>query len=129
AVSEEPALNLEGMVGKPASLRAITGYQWVTHGGLRQWTGIVSYMEQVQGIHPQLGEKPLSTYFLRIVPNLWLLTQRRNHRIYQHLSIPDIVDKLLKEWSVEPVWKIERARYPKLEYKVQYGESDYAFMS
>src|SRR6185369_743987 len=54
--------------------------------------------------------------------------ERRNYRIYQHLSIPDIVDKLLKEWSVQPVWKIERATYPKLEYKVQYGESDYAFL-
>ena len=28
-----------------------------------------------------------------------------------------------------PVWRIDRGSYPKLEFKVQYGESDYAFMS
>ena len=34
----------------------------------------------------------LSSYYLRIVPTLWLCTQRRNYRVFQHLSIPDIVD-------------------------------------
>src|SRR5262249_31940623 len=75
------------------------------------------------------SDKGLSTYHLRIVPKIWLLTQRTNYRIYQHLKIPDIVDKLLKEWSIEPTWRIDRGKYPELEYKVQYDETDYIFLS
>jgi type VI secretion system secreted protein VgrG len=128
ARSEEHSLNLEGLVGKPASLRALSGYAFAAFGGARLWTGICNFAEQVHGMTPAPHERPLSTYFFRIVPGLWLLTQRQNYRIFQHLSIPDIVDKLLEEWGVEPVWKIDRGQYPKLEYKVQYGENDYAFM-
>ncbi len=66
---------------------------------------------------------------MRLVPALWLLTQRRNHRIFQHLSIPDIVSRLLAEWNIDPTWKIDRGSYPKLEYKVQSGETDYHFFA
>jgi len=127
ARSEDASLDLEAMVGKPAALRATSGYAFAAYGGGRMWTGICCHAEQTQGLAPAPGERPLSTYALRIVPNLWLLTQRQNNRIYQHLSIPDIVDKLLDEWGVKPAWKVERGQYPALEYKVQYGESDYAF--
>jgi type VI secretion system secreted protein VgrG len=88
-----------------------------------------SVLDRDLQLHEQVQAEPtgLSTYYLRIVPTLWLSTQRRNHRIYQHISIPDIIDKLLGEWSIKPVWQIDRGSYPKLEYKVQYGESDYSF--
>ncbi|APR86610.1 VgrG protein [Minicystis rosea] len=128
ARTEEHSLNLEGIVGKPAALRVATGYAYAAVPG-RTWTGICSYAEQMQALAPAPGEKPLSTYFFRIVPGLWLLTQRQGHRIYQHLSIPDIADKIFKDWSIEPVWKIDRGKYPKLEFKAQYGETDYAFLS
>ena len=129
ARTEDHSLNLEAIVGKAASFRAVTGHAYAAYGGARLWTGVVSYAEQIQGLAPAPGEKPLSTYFFRLVPNLWLLTQRRGNRIYQHLAIPDILDKLLKEWAIEPVWKIDRGKYPKLEYKAQYGETDFAFLS
>lgn len=47
----------------------------------------------------------------------------------RHLSIPDIADRLLGEWHVDKTWNIQRPSYPKLEYKCQYGESDYVFLS
>jgi len=124
ARSRFPNLDLESLVGKGASLRVASSYKWARLGGARLWTGVCSYIEQVQA-----EPTGLSTYSMRIVPKVWLLTQRRNYRIFQHLSIPDIVDKLLAEWAIEPAWKVDRGKYPKLEYKVQYGESDYAFMS
>ncbi|MCK6588550.1 MAG: phage late control D family protein [Polyangiaceae bacterium] len=129
ARSESPSIDLEAIVGQSASLRVVSGWLFAKLGGARLWTGIVSSIEQLQAVQPQTGAKELSTYYLRIVPSVWLLTQRRNYRIFQHRSIPDIVDELLGEWSAEPVWKIDRSRYPKLEYKVQYGESDFAFFS
>ncbi|HRI63526.1 MAG TPA: type VI secretion system tip protein TssI/VgrG [Polyangium sp.] len=125
----EPDVDLEGILGKEASLRIVHGQMFVAGQGSRNWQGLVTHVEQVHAVTPLPGQKAESTYFLRIAPKTWLLTQRRNYRIYQHLSIPDIVDKLLAEWSIKPVWQIDRGAYQKLEFKVQYGESDYAFMS
>ncbi|NUQ76783.1 MAG: type VI secretion system tip protein VgrG [Polyangiaceae bacterium] len=129
ARSESPSIDLEAIIGQPASLRVVSGWLFARLGGARLWTGIVSSIEQVQAVQPQPGAKELSTYALRIVPDLWMLTQRRNYRIFQHKNIPDIIDVLLGEWNVDKAWKVDRGKYPKLEYKVQYGESDFAFFS
>ena len=125
----EADVDLEAILGKEASLHIVHGTVHVAGLGSRTWKGICTHIEQVQGVSPLPGQKAESTYFLRIAPRAWLLTQRRGYRIYQHLSIPDIIDTLLAEWAITPAWKIDRGLYPKLEYKVQYGESDYAFMS
>jgi type VI secretion system secreted protein VgrG len=124
ARSSDPSIDLSTIVGQDASFRIASGYAYALGGGARLWTGIVNSASQIQA-----EPTGLSTYFVRIVPRLWILTQRRNYRIFQHLSIPDIADKLLAEWGFEPAWKIHRAAYPPLEYKVQYGESDYDFLS
>ncbi|AKT43487.1 type VI secretion system Vgr family protein [Chondromyces crocatus] len=126
---EEPDVDLEGIIGQPATLKIVHGTAYVAQLGARTWTGVCTHVEQAHGVTPIPGQKAESSYFLRIAPKTWLLTQRRGYRIYQHLSIPDILDKLLGEWGIAPTWKIDRGSYPKLEYKVQYGESDYAFMS
>lgn len=124
ALSENDSLDLEALLGKPASLRVASGMKEARTGGARLWTGICAAIEQVQG-----ESTGLSTYKLRIVPDVWLLTQRRGHRIFQHVSIPTIVEKVLGEWKIKPVWHLDKGRYPKLEYKVQYGETDHAFVS
>ena len=129
ARSENPAVDLEMIVGQPASLRVESGTAHAL-GGTRLWRGVVSNIEQAHAAQPVSGAgEELSTYHVRIVPTLWLLTQRRNYRHFQHIAIPDIVDKLLGEWNIDPTWKIDRARYPKLELRVQYGESDFTFLS
>ena len=129
ARSESPAIDLESLVGQPASLRIVSGMKFARQGGARYWTGICSFIEQVHGVQPAAGQKSLSTYQLRIVPSLWLLGQRRNHRIFQHKSIPEITDALLGEWGVEHAWNIDLGKYPKLGYRAQYGESDFAFLA
>lgn len=126
ARSGDPSLDLSPLVGHPAWFRADTGHAFAQLAGGRVWSGVVSYAEQV---HAEASPSGLSTYYFRVVPTLWLLTQRRNYRVFQHLSIPDIADQLLGEWNIAPAWHIERARYPKLDLKVQYDETDYAFLS
>ncbi|XXT21211.1 type VI secretion system tip protein TssI/VgrG [Sorangium sp. So ce429] len=128
AGSEDPDLDLEGIIGLRASLRVVHGVAHVAGLGARTWAGVCTHVEQVHGVSPLPGQRAESSYFLRIAPSAWLLTQRRNYRIYQHLSIPDIVDRLLGEWGITPAWNIDRESYPRLEFKVQYGESDHAFL-
>jgi type VI secretion system secreted protein VgrG len=125
ARSPDASIDLEALVGKSASFTLEHGYAHVT-SGKRVFSGIVQRAEQGR---PDVSDKGLSTYLVVIVPKLWLLTQRRNYRVYQHLSIPDIADKLLGEWEIKPEWRIDRGKYPPLEYKVQYDESDYDFLS
>jgi type VI secretion system secreted protein VgrG len=101
------------------------GAAWfrIDDGGLsRVWSGVcVSILQRAA------EETGLSTYQVTIAPRLRLLALRRNHRIFQHLSVPDIIAQMLAEWQIEPVWKIDWDSYPKLEQRVQYGETDHAF--
>jgi len=125
--SKDPSLDLDALVGHPASLRIAAGYAFVHQPGARRWGGIVSRAEQTHAVHSAPGQAEHSSYHLQVVPSLWLLHQRCGNRIYQHLSIPEIIDRLLAEWSIAPSWEIDRARYPKLEHKAQYAETDYEF--
>src|SRR5439155_1451394 len=58
----------------------------------------------------------------------WLLTLRHSHRIFQHLSVPEILTSMLDELSVAHAFGIDEDAFPELEYRVQYGESDYALL-
>ncbi len=115
-------IDLEAIVDHGAGFGMNSGVVWLTATN-RVWTGICAHMELVQT--EAIG---LSTYFIKIVPDLWRTTLRRNYRIFQHMKIPDIVQKVLKEWQIEPVLKLS-GEYPEHEYRVQYGETDFAFIS
>ncbi len=124
ARSPNDDIDLEAIVGKPAALRITSNAAHAWLGGARRFTGICRTM------HLQRAESTgLSTYQLQIVPRLWLLTQRRNHRLFQHQSIPDMVVALLREWQIEHDLRIDTKAYPRLELRTQYGESDHDFLS
>jgi type VI secretion system secreted protein VgrG len=125
ARSPDPSLALDSMVGQPASLRVESAYV-NSEAAPRVWSGVVSYMELA---HVEASAKGLSTYHFVIVPRLWLLTQRVNYRIYQHVTIPEIATKLLEEWDIQADFHLDAGKYPKLEYKIQYEETDYDFLS
>lgn len=122
AVSPDESIDLDAIVGKPAALFVSAGAGQLAGSG-RRLAGICAQMEMVR---PEASG--VSTYRLRIVPALWQLTQRRNHRTFQHLSVPQIVDQLLGEWQIAYRWVIDQSQYPKLELRVQYGETDYDFL-
>lgn len=117
-VSENSSIEFDDVVGQPAKFTMAAGMHE------RFWSGICNHFEQVK-VEPT----GLSTYQLSIVPTLWLTTQRKNHRMFQQISEPDIVQKMLKEWGIEPVVRIDAGAYKKRKYRVQYAESDFAFMS
>jgi type VI secretion system secreted protein VgrG len=125
ARSPDPCLDLGEIVSKSAAFRVTTGHPFAHNGGERTWTGICRFAEQLRAETTVHG---LSTYHLEIVPELWRLTQKRGYHIHQHRSIPDIVDELLGAWNIAREWQVDRVRHPLLEQRVQYGESDHAFV-
>ncbi len=124
ALSENDDIDLESIVGRAASFGAQGQATVAFPGGRRVWTGICRHFEQ-----QRTESTGLTSYHLSIVPALWLLSQRTNHRAYQHLSAPEIVAQMLLEWHIDADWKLDPSQYPKLLLRTQYGESDLAFMS
>jgi type VI secretion system secreted protein VgrG len=122
ALSPLDEIDLEGIVGQGAGFAMEPGGDVLT-ATHRVWTGICSQMELVHA-----EPTGLSTYSLKIVPALWRTTLRRNNRIFQHLTIPDIVQKVLAEWQITPQLRLT-AQYQKYEYRVQYGETDFALVN
>ena len=123
AVSTDDNVDLDAVVGKGAAFKLETPhYRPLTPG--RVWAGVCARMSQVHAEAPP----GVSTYKVVIVPTLWRTTLRRNSRIFQHLTTPEIVKSVLAEWQITPVQKL-RGEYLPHEYCVQYGETDFAFIS
>lgn len=66
-----------------------------------------------------------SYYHATIVPHVWLLTQNIQSRIFQHKSVPDVLQEVLEGFEVS--FEIQGSFSPR-NYIVQYGESDYNFI-
>jgi len=118
ALCRNPNVDFEGAVGKEASLTVITG------SSERRWVGVCNELEQVG-----TEDTGASTYRISIVPKLWLATERRNYRMFQQASEPDIVKKVLADHDIQPALKLDAAAYKQRKYRVQYGESDFDFIS
>lgn len=65
-------------------------------------------------------------YTADVVPKIWLLTKSVRSRIFQHLSIPDILKKVFAGYDVS--YEITAVFKPR-DYCVQYRESDFDFAS
>jgi type VI secretion system secreted protein VgrG len=124
--TKQREIDLETMVGQPAFFQLNHGK--VNHATtIRRWEGICEHAEVIHVERPNTeGE---STYFLHIVPTLWLLTQRVRSRIFQHKKLSEIVLQVLGDWGVEHTTNLDDKLYRQHEYVVQYMETDFAFVS
>lgn len=122
AVSQDDNIDLDTIVGKGAALKVHTPNYQAT-SGTRVWAGVCVNMSQVHA-EPPPG---VSAYHVLLMPTFWRTTLRKDSRIFQHLTTPDIVLRILSEWNITPVMQLE-ADYKQHEYCVQYGETDYAFI-
>ncbi|HVK70362.1 MAG TPA: type VI secretion system tip protein TssI/VgrG [Polyangium sp.] len=124
ARSHAADLDLDAAGWAPASVSLVSGWSLVLGGGARAWSGLVQRIEQTA-----VELSGLSTYEIRIVPRLSLLTQNRDYRVFQRQTVPAIAKRLLEDWFVDHEWRLDPAAFPVLEYRVQYGESDFAFLA
>ncbi|ENI0119915.1 type VI secretion system tip protein VgrG, partial [Escherichia coli] len=71
-------------------------------------------------------------YEVRLEPRMALLTRSRQNAIYQNLTVPQIVEKILRERhqlrGQDFVFNL-KSEYPSHEQVMQYGEDDLTFAS
>src|SRR5580704_4472951 len=88
--------------------------------------GIVAAV-RLEGTYDRGGEAH-SRVMVEVVPRAWLLTQRRNSRIFQHWYVHQIVSQVLADSGVNHRWDLSRT-YRKRVYCTQYDETDYEFVT
>jgi len=106
----------------PASIvgKGVTVTIKQTDGTTREFSGIVSRFSQgSRSVH-------FSYYRATIVPYVWILTQKFQSRIFQNISVPDILKEVFAGFEVS--WQIQGVTN-KRNYCVQYRESDFDFAS
>ncbi len=103
------------VLGQPATVEIV-----LQDGKKRHIDGIVCGMKQGR------RDETFFHYELQLVPKLWLLTLRHQSRIFQRLTVPEILKKVLAGLDVK--YDLS-APYEPRDYCAQYRESDFAFAS
>jgi len=116
--SENRKIDFTKLVGTSLTLRIRmeSGKERVIHG-------------LVSEVHQTGDSRRLGLYQATLVPWFWLLTQRKNCRIFQEKSVPEIVKAVFSDARMLDFTDQTKESYPKREYCVQYRESDFNFVS
>jgi type VI secretion system secreted protein VgrG len=118
-VSEDPAIAFASAIGKPALLTLLGNDE------PRYVHGTVARFEQGDA-----GKKH-TAYRVTLVPKPWRLLHRHDCRIFQELSAPDIIKKVLEGAGLESgndfAFHLQGSYVPR-EYCVQWRESDWAYV-
>jgi type VI secretion system secreted protein VgrG len=115
-VSERPDLDIEALLQQPA---------------------FFSFAGQGKGIHGLIHRvaqgdagKRLTRYHIDLVPHLAYLGHRTNQRIFQHLSVPEIISRVLADHGIQAdAFRFQlNSEYPQRIYCTQYDETDLHFV-
>ena len=106
----------EDVLGKSATIRV---HQ--PDGNERIFCGIINRFTQ------GFRSRKYSAYKATIVPHVWVLTQNARSRIFQHISVPDILTQVFEGYQITD--KIQHGDFKKRNFCVQYRESDFDFAS
>jgi type VI secretion system secreted protein VgrG len=87
---------------------------------VRHFSGICSRVSQGG------RDARFTAYELEVVPSLWLLTRKAGSRAFQGLSVPEILERELLDTNASFELRVPFERY---EYVVQYGQTDFDFVS
>lgn len=118
--AERGLLTLAQTLGRDAclELRSAEGERWLH--------GMVSAADFLEQDHA----RPRTRFKLTLCPRAWILTRNRRHRIFQHKSALQIVAAVLDEARVPHRMRSRGNRpVPERRFCVQYGESDWTFIS
>ena len=117
-VCEDNQLDLASFLYQPCVLKIKSPDR------IREITGVVYDISQ-----HDTGLR-FTEYHITVKPRFDLLQLRVNYRIYQQLTVQQIVEQLLQEagfTTLDYRWRLHEQHQPR-EYCVQYAESDYDFI-
>jgi type VI secretion system VgrG family protein len=125
ALSSDAAIALKSLLGQPALLELMTA---ASRDQLRPFHGHVTAARMLG------ADGGLARYELTIAPWYAFLGAGRDSRVFQDLTVFDILDAVFNSWrdagKLAPQWRYDladRAIYPKRSLTCQYQESDLAF--
>ena len=115
-VSERPNLDLESLLHKQAFLAFSEGRNGI-HG-------------QIHRVAQGDSGKRLTRYSITLVPRIAYLGYRKNQRIFQQATVPQIIAQVLEEHGIHRNFHLFElgSVYPDRQYCVQYDESDLHFI-
>lgn len=116
--SNDDAIDLNQLLGKPMSLSV-----QLSGGGNRYFHGLVSRCSQ------NVDTGQFASYQVTLRPWLWLLTRTSDCKIFQHLSIPQIIKQVFRDLGFSDFEDALSRPYREWEYCVQYRESSFDFVS
>jgi type VI secretion system secreted protein VgrG len=118
-LSEDPAISFDDMIGTNVSFST----RLADTSKARYFNGYVSRFTQLP------GEERLTRYEAEVVPWLWFLTRTADCRVFQNMTVQDIVTKIFQDFGFTDYEFQLRASYDPWEYCTQYRESAFGFIS
>jgi len=117
-LSENPSIAFNDIVGQKVTL-TIT----LADGGSRYINGFVSRFAQSG------GDERFTYYRAEVVPWLWFLTRTTDCRIFQRMTVPDIIAKIFRDLGFSDFKLMLQGSFEPRDYCVQYRETDFNFVS
>lgn len=118
-LSEKHDVDYKEIIGKNVTVSVDKGDK----DNPRYFNGIISRFGQAN------YEKRLVEYRAKMVPWLWLLSRSADCRIFQTMSVPDILKQIFTDHGFSDVIFRLHGTYKPWEYCVQYRESTFDFVS
>ncbi|WP_165233118.1 type VI secretion system Vgr family protein [Aquisphaera insulae] len=115
----ETEIAFDGVLGQSATVSFLMADETP-----RYINGIISRFSQGHRLPSALGPGFLTRYHAELVPKAWLLTRRTQSRIFQQLTVPEILKKVLT--GLDVAYQLQ-GTYKARDYCVQYRESDLDF--
>jgi type VI secretion system secreted protein VgrG len=123
-LSENHSISFKDIIGKNVTISIA-----LADGKTRYFNGIVSEFSQSRAGEQAKADILLSYYTATVVPWLWLLTRTTDSRIFQNMTVPEIVEKIFVENHLKDFKLNLKDKCEKREYCVQYNETDFNFIS
>ncbi|CRM06007.1 type VI secretion system Vgr family protein [Pseudomonas sp. 25 R 14] len=111
-------IDLNQLLGKPMNVSL-----QLADGGERYFHGIVARCSQ------NIDQGQFASYQVTLRPWLWLLSRTSDCRIFQNLSIPQIIKQVFRDLGFSDFEDALSRPYREWEYCVQYRETSFDFVS
>jgi type VI secretion system secreted protein VgrG len=115
-LTKDVAVPLEELLGRAMRV------EMPIRSGSRYFHGCVSSAAQTG----MVGD--YCAYQVELVPWLWFLSQASDSRIFQNISVPDVIQTVFRDHGFSDFEDALSRSYPKQEYCVQYQETDLDFV-